>query len=199
MPHRLFKPRHKQRSHATSSWALLFSNLLVLSLLLLRHLPVNKEGAKILGFATNVKLVDLFDQTNLERDQLGLKKLKYNLVLEDIAKQKAADMFNDNYWAHVAPDGRTPWDFFQESNYKYLYAGENLAKDFDKTPNLIQAWMNSPTHRENIVNPNYTEIGFAVVNGKLDGEETTLVVQEFAKPEPGFITSTRGTGRDLRY
>lgn len=190
MPHRLFKPRHKKRSHATSILALVFSNMLVLTILILNNLPVTRGGAKILGFATNVTLVDLFDQTNLERENLGLKKLKYNPVLEQAAKKKASDMFANNYWAHVSPSGTPPWDFFEEVDYKYLYAGENLAKDFDKTQNLIKAWMNSPTHRENIVNSNYTEIGFAVVNGNLSGEDTTLVVQMFAKPEPGYITST---------
>lgn len=190
MPHRFFKPKTKHRSQASSLWALLFANLLVLTVLLLKQVPIGDSGAKILGFATDVTLVDLYDQTNLERQQNGLSKLKYSPVLEEAAKQKAADMFADDYWAHISPSGTTPWEFFENVEYRYVYAGENLAKDFDKSTNLVAAWMNSPTHRENILNPNYTEIGFAVVNGDLNGSETTLVVQMFAKPEPGYISTT---------
>lgn len=190
MPHRIFKPRKKHRSHASSLWSLLFANLFVLSVLLLKQVPVGESGLKVLGFATDVTLVDLYDQTNLERQQNGLSRLKYSPVLEEAAKQKAADMFANDYWAHISPSGTTPWDFFESVEYRYLYAGENLAKDFDKSTNLVAAWMNSPTHRENILNPNYTEIGFAIVNGDLSGNETTLVVQMFAKPEPGYISTT---------
>ena len=91
-------------------------------------------------------------------------------------------MFAKNYWSHYGPDGATPWDFILASGYQYEYAGENLAKNFMFTDGVLDAWKNSPTHRENIMKGDYTEVGFAVVNGVLNGEETTLVVQLFGRP-----------------
>jgi hypothetical protein len=88
-------------------------------------------------------------------------------------------MFAKNYWAHNSPTGTTPWDFITASGYKYVVAGENLAKNFSTSQAVVNAWMASPTHKDNIVKPSYKEIGFAVVNGTLNGEETTLVVQMF--------------------
>ncbi|MCG2685812.1 CAP domain-containing protein, partial [Candidatus Parcubacteria bacterium] len=73
------------------------------------------------------------------------------------------------------------WYFIVGVGYDYLYAGENLAKDFSHSSGVVDAWMNSPTHRENLVNPRYEDIGLAVVNGTLNGVETTLVVQMFGR------------------
>jgi uncharacterized protein YkwD len=91
-------------------------------------------------------------------------------------------MFANDYWAHVAPDGTTPWSFIKSSGYAYTTAGENLARDFNDTGAMVEAWMNSASHRENIVNAKFKEIGVAVVNGTLQGVETTLVVQLFGAP-----------------
>ena len=92
-------------------------------------------------------------------------------------------MFADNYWAHNSPKGKTPWSFIVNAGYHYTLAGENLAKNFDTSQGVVNAWMASSTHRDNIVKPGYTDIGFAVVNGVLNGEETTLVVQMFGAGE----------------
>jgi hypothetical protein len=91
-------------------------------------------------------------------------------------------MFKNNYWAHVSPTGTEPWDFILAEDYDYSYAGENLAKNFNSSKEVVTAWYNSPSHKENLLNKNYTEMGFAVVNGTLDGYKTTLVVQMFGKP-----------------
>ena len=70
-------------------------------------------------------------------------------------------------------------------DYDYLYAGENLAKNFGGSKEVVDAWYKSPSHRENLINDKYTDVGFAVVNGVLDGYETTLVVQMFGKVRGG--------------
>ena len=75
------------------------------------------------------------------------------------------------------------------AGYNYVYAGENLAKDFGNTSRLMDAWMASPTHRENIVSSKYSEIGLAVVPGTLQGQETVLVVQFFGAPNGGAVPS----------
>jgi len=135
----------------------------------------------ILGFATNITIERLLALTNQKRQENGLASFDFNPTLSAAASAKAQDMFADNYWAHVAPDGVTPWQFIEGSGYAYFYAGENLAKDFADSDGVVSAWMASPTHRDNILKKEYEDIGFAVLNGTLNGEETTLVVQMFGK------------------
>lgn len=136
----------------------------------------------ILGFATNISVEEVVISTNQQREQLGLKPLTLNSQLSAAALAKAQDMFDNQYWAHTSPEGKQPWDFIKAANYRYKMAGENLARDFYQTSDMVQAWMNSPTHKDNIVNSQYEQIGVAVVNGKLEGFETTLVVQMFGAP-----------------
>jgi len=136
-------------------------------------------GTKVLGYSSNITPERIIELTNQKRAAAGLSPLKLNSLLSEAARRKAADMFAFNYWAHNSPSGRNPWSFFKEVGYKYLYAGENLARDFRDPESVVEAWMNSPSHRENIMNSKYQEIGVAVVDGTLQGVETTLVVQLF--------------------
>ena len=147
----------------------------------------------VLGFATDISVDKLFQQVNQEREKNGLSALTYNDKLSTAASLKAQDMFSKNYWAHFAPDGKTPWDFILSSGYNYEYAGENLAKNFLFSDGVISAWMNSQTHRDNILKRDYTEVGYAIVNGTLNGEQTTLVVQMFGKPISSTIAKNPET------
>ena len=107
--------------------------------------------------------------------------------MSEAASQKAADMFAKNYWAHNSPNGTTPWVFIKSSGYDYLYAGENLARGFTSSTDVIDAWMQSPGHRENMLSPNYKDIGLAVVPGTLTGDETILVVEMFGNRREGAV------------
>jgi hypothetical protein len=142
-----------------------------------------------LGYSSEITVQKVLDQTNAERQKQGLSVLHYNAVLSQSATAKAEDMFANNYWAHNSPQGKTPWDFIKAAGYQYSIAGENLARDFYDTETLMKAWMNSPTHRENILSPQYQEIGIGVVNGVLEGVKTTLVVQHFGAPLNGQIAN----------
>lgn len=144
----------------------------------------------VLGYSTEITATKVLEATNQAREKLNLSKLTLNDKLSTSAKSKAQDMFTKGYWAHNAPDGTTPWSFFQDAGYEYKFAGENLAKDFYNTDSLMTAWMKSPTHKANIVSPNYSEIGIGVVNGQLNGYETTLVVQHFGSPRNGQVAPT---------
>ena len=147
----------------------------------------------VLGYATDINQTKVISQTNAKRVALGLPPLKESRLLDQAAYLKAQDMFKKQYWAHVSPEGVEPWSFFKQAGYEYRYAGENLAKDFATTENMILAWMKSPKHRENIANPHYTQIGVAVKNGILDGVETTLVVQLFGAPRTSLPELTSGS------
>lgn len=145
---------------------------------------VSRDLGAILGYASDISVGQVVEQTNSLRLQNGLGVVTLNDTLSSAARAKAADMYEKQYWAHVSPTGQQPWDFMRSAGYSFSAAGENLARDFSTTPEMMSAWMGSPTHRANIVNPNYTEIGVAVVNGNLEGVDTTLVVQMFGRP-PG--------------
>ncbi len=179
----LFLPeeRNNQKAkslHLTSLFVLLF--LAVAFQSLLTGLSRLKPG--VLGFASNITIESLFELTNQEREKHGLNRLDFNKDLAEAAREKASFMFTFGCWSHYCND-RTPWWFFKNAGYNYSYAGENLARDFADSEGVVTAWMESPSHRDNVLNSNYEEIGFAVVDGILDGQETTLVVQLFGAPE----------------
>jgi hypothetical protein len=134
---------------------------------------------QILGYASNIPPEKIIELTNTERAKSGLAPLHLDNTLSQAALSKAGYMFANNYWAHVAPDGTQPWTFITNAGYQYLHAGENLARDFTNPESVITAWMNSPSHRDNLLSSKYQDIGVAVVDGTLAGVDTTLVVQMF--------------------
>lgn len=136
----------------------------------------------VLGYASNITPEKIIELTNQKRAEESLPLLTLDPLLSEAAQRKAGDMMAFNYWAHNSPSGRNPWTFFKEVNYQYLYAGENLARDFADSDGVVEAWMASPTHKDNILNSKYQEVGVAVVDGTLQGVQTTLVVQLFGTP-----------------
>lgn len=134
----------------------------------------------VLGYVSDITTKQVLEQTNQRRVDEGLQPLILDPTLSDAARRKASDMFTFDYWAHTNPHtGREPWYFFDAVGYRYQFAGENLARDFSTTSPMVQAWMDSTSHRDNILSSRYVDTGIAVVNGQLNGIETTLVVQLF--------------------
>jgi len=127
----------------------------------------------------------LVSMTNSSRAREGLGELSVNSQLTSAAYAKAQDMLANQYFAHTSPQGKTPWDFIKGAGYDYAYAGENLAIGYTDSSELFNAWMASATHRQNILNPNFREIGIAVISGTYEGAETILVAQEFGAPIEG--------------
>jgi len=120
--------------------------------------------------------------TNEERADLDASPLRRNATLDAAAKMKAEHMAKNEYFAHYSPDGVSPWYWFKESGYVFAHAGENLAIHFTDSSEVIEAWMDSPTHRANIVNAQYTEIGVGTAKGTYEGYDTVYVVQLFGTP-----------------
>ncbi len=179
----LFVPHHSNNCKARILHPAVLS--LLVALFLLGQFALNFYlliSPSVLGFTSNITPEKVLEVTNQKRAESGLAPLTLNDKLNEAAQRKAGDMFAFNYWAHISPSGRSPWSFFQEVGYKYLYAGENLARDFMNSEAVVEAWMNSPSHRDNILSSNYKEIGLSVVNGTLNGVETTLVVEMFGTP-----------------
>jgi len=143
---------------------------------------VTTGHVSVLGRVSNIETTELLTDTNKEREQAGLGDLTINAQLSDAAFLKAQNMFKEQYWAHVSPSGIQPWKWFGDVGYNYSYAGENLAKNYPTADATVKAWMNSATHRENILKKEYQDIGLAVVDGTLNGEQTTLVVALYGAP-----------------
>lgn len=143
-------------------------------------LPVALPSSSLYSSAITVK--NVVDLTNQTRANLGLNELKLNTKLTVAAQAKADDMMTNQYFAHVSPQGVTPWYWFDKAGYDYMYAGENLAVHYEEAETLHAGWLASPTHKANIVNSHYTDIGIGVAMGNFEGVESTVVVQEFGQP-----------------
>lgn len=147
----------------------------------------------ILGRVTDVTVSGLLTQTNQARQTDNLTPLKLNTKLSQAAYAKAQDMIANNYWSHTSPTGVQPWKWFSDYGYSYDSAGENLAKNYPTSSDVVNAWLDSPTHRENVLNGKYSDVGFAVVDGQIDGKDTSLVVAMYAQPTVGAVLASSDT------
>jgi hypothetical protein len=132
----------------------------------------------------------VFDLTNQSREESGLNTLKMNSVLSASAKEKANDMIRNNYFAHHSPTGVKPWDWINRADYPYIFVGENLAMNFISADSVHNALMKSPSHKKNILNDRYTDIGLAMLNGELDGKNTNILVELFATTGASVTTAS---------
>ncbi|MEK7546792.1 MAG: CAP domain-containing protein [Patescibacteria group bacterium] len=128
----------------------------------------------------------IVDETNTSRELYNLTSLKRNSLLDAAAMEKVKDMAEKGYFAHTSPDGVAPWYWFADVGYKFSYAGENLAVNFIDSSDVVNAWMSSPSHRENVLSVNFTEIGVAAAKGIYKGREANFVVQFFGRPAKSY-------------
>lgn len=106
------------------------------------------------------RVVELVNQ---ERAKVGLKALKMNLKLSDVARVKSQDMHDKNYFSHTSPTYGSPFDMMKQFGITYRTAGENIAMGYRTPEAVMEGWMNSPGHKANILNSSYTEIGVGYV------------------------------------
>ena len=174
--------------------------VLVLAVLMqLAYGFVSSGKLEVLGRVSSISASDLLADTNIQRAQSSLPGLTVNTSLSSAAFAKAKDMFANNYWAHVSPTGITPWKWLGDAGYNYDVAGENLAKNYPTAQATVDAWMASPTHRANILNTKYQDVGFAVVDGTLDGRPTTLVVVYYGAPATAAVEGTKDAKPTVVY
>lgn len=129
---------------------------------------------------TEVMISQVLELTNSSRLENGIPALKLSSALSASAKAKAEDMVLNNYFAHYSPDGKKPWDWISRAEYPYLFVGENLAMNFSSAASAHIALMQSPSHKENILNSRFSDVGLAVISGEIDGKKTNLLVELFA-------------------
>lgn len=140
-------------------------------------------------FLAEIRTAFLIDLANEDRSDSDLHALTKSPILTEAARLKASHMAENGYFEHTSPDGVKPWDWFEKVNYDYAYAGENLAIHFVDSGKVHEAWMNSPSHRANIMQGKFTEIGIATVEGQYNGHPTTFVVQMFGRPRASTVAS----------
>lgn len=128
--------------------------------------------------------------TNQSRAESGETALAVNVKLSQAAQAKAGDMIANDYFSHTSPAGTTPWNWIEKQNYDYNYAGENLAMDFYSSDKMEEAWMASPTHRANILNDRYREVGVAVKEGVINGHDTILAVVMFGSGDKNLPSAS---------
>ena len=170
-------PRNNYHPHILGHRALALFSVLLLSAKIFT-IALLAWGPIAPAFSSAITEPNIINLTNQSRVQYGEAALTENSELDKAAQAKADDMLARGYFAHVTPDGRTPWSFITAAGYNYLMAGENLAVNFTEAEDVETAWMNSPGHRANILNKDFVEIGIGVSQGQYEGHNAIFVVQE---------------------
>lgn len=132
-----------------------------------------------LASSSEITSQSIIKLVNKSREENNVAPLIENAKLVKIAQDKVNDMIEKGYFAHTSPSGVNPWYWYQKEGYDYKYAGENLAINFLTSEEEHKAWMNSTTHRKNILNPDFQEVGVAVAAGEINGQSSIIAVQEF--------------------
>lgn len=158
-------------------------------------------SGNVLAYATSISPTDLLQDTNTARNANNVKSLKLNPSLAKAAQAKANDMALRNYWSHNTPAGNPPWVFVEAQGYHYQKIGENLAAGFSDSQATINGWIASPEHRENMLDPLFTEVGFGFANNPNytstgNNGPMTIVVAFYGEPEPntGLASSVIPSG-----
>ena len=172
------------KPHALKPKRLLFHALSVIAIkavvvIFVLFYPMSAWLSPDMALAEAKKIIEL---TNSLRQSLALPALTENLKLNQAAYQKVEDMAVNQYFAHVSPTGLGLKNWLEKIGYKYSIAGENLAVGFSKAEDVVEAWRKSPTHYENIIEPNFKEIGVAMADGKLNQVDTAFIAQYFGTP-----------------
>jgi hypothetical protein len=178
-------PYHQHRRYHLHGLRVLFLGIALISLCLVKiDTPtIALKTSQVLAYATNISRADLLTYTNQSRAQNGLGALALNSQLNTSSQNKAQDMITYDYWAHTSPSGVEPWYWFDAAGYVYSGAGENLAYGFDSSSGTVNGWMNSPSHRANMLG-DYVDVGFGIANGaNYQGGPNTVVVAHYGKPQ----------------
>jgi len=180
-------PRKPKKTRLLSFQKVLKTNILIYCAVLLLLIKILVMGSSLENFfLANISKTNLISLVNQSRELAGVDVLTENEQLDQAAYLKAQNMIQEQYFNHTSPSGVNPWYWFSKAGYDYKYAGENLAIGFFDSREVYDAWLNSPSHRENLLNPAYKEIGMAVMDG-FGNNNTTIVVQLFGTPKTSSV------------
>jgi hypothetical protein len=182
---------HEGNSHHPHLWRLksVFLILTIIAVFQLATLTQSFFNFKKDSYLSAILPAVVASLTNTERSAYNAHPLIRNSLLDEAATLKAKDMAARGYFSHNTPEGLLPWHFLNKVGYRYVRAGENLAVNFTDSKDVVNAWMNSPTHKANITKESFTEIGIGMADGFHQGQPTIFVVQFFATPQAAVQTS----------
>lgn len=150
-----------------------------------------------IAFQAEISKQKIVDITNKKRTEYNTDRLRLNNRLSKAAREKATSILKEQIFKHNI-NGNDFIFWIKNSGYKYERVGENLAIDFLHPQDVIDGWMKSSSHRKNLLNPEYQEIGVAILKGKYQQTPTTLVVQIFGTPENRKISNPEDTQHPSR-
>jgi uncharacterized protein YkwD len=177
--------KHLTATHAKVYWPYLPLIALLLGAAFLNiWQPMQQNQTATLAYATEMSRSNLLTSTNSQRTSNGSAALTINSQLNASAQAKANDMVARDYWSHNTPDGQEPWVFIDAQGYAYTKAGENLAYGFSSSNETVIGWMNSPSHRANLLDTAFTEVGFGFANSAnfVGTGNETIIVAHYGKP-----------------
>ncbi len=128
------------------------------------------------ALASDITRDTVLDQMNIRRRAALLPPLRQDARLELAAEDRMRDMEDQAYWAHTSPDGRSPFEWLRPRGYDYWFAAENLAAGFETAEILVDGWMESPGHRQNIMGPMYQDCGIAIIEGGTKGKSVGMSI-----------------------
>ena len=184
--------KHLTKTHAKIYWPYLpLLILLVGGLFMNIWMPLKGTSPATLAYATEMSQSGLLSATNTQRANNGAGGLSLNGQLNAAAQAKANDMVARDYWSHNTPDGQEPWVFIDAQGYGYTKAGENLAYGFSSSGATVTGWMNSPSHRANMLDTAFSEVGFGFANSAnfVGDGNMTVVVAMYGAPVLGASTA----------
>jgi uncharacterized protein YkwD len=169
--------------------------ILIFILSLAIFTTTSRTAEQVLSDATDISANTLLEQTNEVRSENGSSELEFNNLLGEAAQNKADDMAKRDYWSHNTPDGKQPWQFINNEGYRYSVASENLAFGFNSANDAIDAWMQSNSHREAMLDQAVNQVGFGI-STSLDYQNKgaqTIIVAMYAHPQAGFAGAAETT------
>ncbi len=185
------RPKHKHtKKYLKHYYPFIPLFLSIAALLTVVLTPYLKPRQQVLA-STSISQSGLLESTNIKRTEAGVATISLNPKLTDAAQSKADDMVKMNYWSHESPDGKQPWLFIAKTGYIYSKAGENLAFGFDTNQQVIDGWLNSTTHRANMLDSSFQEVGFGIAHHPnfQSAGPATIVVAMYATPSPHSVAA----------
>lgn len=158
----------------------------IVLLLLLASVSAFAEDA-----SNEINIDNVVALMNEYRAEQGLQPLRADERLTKAAHDRVRHMEDLGYWSHTAPDGMSPFVWLMARDYAYSTAAENLASGFETARILVESWMESPGHRDNIMTPEFTDCGIAIIDGTTTGPATgKSIVVMFAAPQQTQVATS---------
>ncbi len=129
------------------------------------HAPEAAGAPSVPATKTPITVASVLAEMNRVRAAAGIAPFREDFRLTMAADARMEDMVALAYWSHESPGGQSPFVFVPPRGYRHRTLGENLASGFETAELLVQSWLESKGHRENLLSPEFVDVGIAVIDG----------------------------------